>query len=185
MHIMPTPLKGLFQIEPDVFGDARGKFVEIFHESRYQAVGIGKPFVQDNFSWSVKGTLRGLHYQMIKPQGKLVTVVKGSVYDVAVDIRQGSSTFGQWYGVELSDANMRQLYIPAGFAHGFYVLSDEAGFLYKCTELYQPHDERAILWNDPALAITWPVNSPLLSGKDRAYQPLADMMTELPRGEWP
>ena len=111
-------------------------------------------------------------------------VVKGSVYDVAVDIRKGSSTFGQWYGVELSDTNMRQLYIPPGFAHGFYVLSEEAGFLYKCTDVYQPGDERGILWNDPALAITWPVKTPLLSAKDQAYKCLADMMTELPRGDW-
>ena len=183
MQITPTPLKGLFQIEPDVFGDARGKFVEIFRESRYDAAGIDKPFVQDNFSWSVRGTLRGLHYQLSRPQGKLVTVVKGTVYDVAVDIRQGSPTFGQWYGVELSDSNMRQLYIPPGFAHGFCVLSEDAGFLYKCTDVYSPTDERGILWNDPALAIAWPVKTPLLSAKDQAYKCLADMMTELPRYE--
>ena len=185
MRIIPTPLKGLFQIEPDVFGDARGKFVEIFRESRYDAVGIGKPFVQDNFSWSVQGALRGLHYQLTRPQGKLVTVVKGSVYDVAIDIRQGSSTFGRWYGVELSDTNMRQLYIPPGFAHGFCVLSEEAGFLYKCTDVYQPADERGILWNDPALAIAWPVKTPLLSAKDQAYKCLVDMMAELPCHERP
>lgn len=180
MQIVPTPLKDLFQIELDVFGDARGKFVEIFRESRYGAVGIGKPFVQDNFSWSVRGTLRGLHYQLTRPQGKLVTVVKGTVYDVAVDIRQGSPTFGQWYGVELSDTNMRQLYVPPGFAHGFCVLSEEAGFLYKCTDVYSPTDERGILWNDPALAIAWPVKTPLLSAKDQAYKCLADMAAELP-----
>lgn len=181
MRILPTPLSGLFQIEPDVFGDARGKFVEIFRESRYDAAGIDKLFVQDNFSWSVRGTLRGLHYQLGRPQGKLVTVVKGSVYDVAVDIRQGSPTFGQWYGVELSETTMRQLYIPPGFAHGFCVLSEEAGFLYKCTDVYSPADERGIIWNDPALDITWPITAPLLSAKDQAYQCLDEMMTELPR----
>lgn len=181
MRILPTPLSGLFQIEPDVFGDARGKFVEIFRESRYDAAAIDKPFVQDNFSWSVRGTLRGLHYQLGRPQGKLVTVVKGSVYDVAVDIRQGSPTFGQWYGVELSDTTMRQLYIPPGFAHGFCVLSDEAGFLYKCTDVYSPADERGIAWNDPELAISWPITAPLLSTKDQAYKSLSEMMTELPR----
>jgi dTDP-4-dehydrorhamnose 3,5-epimerase len=180
MLITPTPLEGLFQIDPDVFRDARGKFVEIFRASRYDAVGIDKPFVQDNFSWSVRGTLRGLHYQLARPQGKLVTVVKGAVYDVAVDIRRGSPTFGQWYGVELSDTNMRQLYVPPGFAHGFCVLSEEAGFLYKCTEVYSPGDERGILWNDPALAITWPVNTPLLSVKDQTYKGLADMTVDLP-----
>ncbi len=180
MQITPTPLQGLFQIEPDVFGDARGKFVEIFRESRYDAAGIDKPFVQDNFSWSVRGTLRGLHYQLARPQGKLVMVVKGTVYDVAVDIRQGSPTFGQWYGVELSESNMRQLYISPGFAHGFCVLSEEAGFLYKCTDVYSPPDERGILWNDPALAIDWPIKAPLLSAKDQAYKYLADMMAELP-----
>ena len=183
MRMTPTPLKDLSQIEPDVFGDARGKFVEIFRQTRYKALGIMGPFVQDNFSWSVRGTLRGLHYQVARPQGKLVTVVRGTVYDVAVDIRQGSSTFGQWYGVELSDTNMRQLYIPPGFAHGFCVLSEEAGFLYKCTDVYQPSDERGILWNDPALAIAWPISTPLLSAKDQAYKCLADMMTELPRGD--
>lgn len=180
MQITPTPLEGLFQIEPDVFRDARGKFVEIFRESRYDAVEIDKPFVQDNFSWSVRGTLRGLHYQLARPQGKLVTVLKGTVYDVAVDIRRGSPTFGQWYGVELSDTNMRQLYVPPGFAHGFCVLSEEAGFLYKCTEVYSPGDERGILWSDPALAIAWPVKTPLLSAKDQAYKCLADMTADLP-----
>ena len=154
--------------------------MEIFRESRYDAAGVSKAFVQDNFSWSIRGTLRGLHYQLAKPQGKLVTVVKGSVYDVAVDIRQGSPTFGQWYGAELSDTNMRQLYIPPGFAHGFCVLSDEAGFLYQCTEVYSQADERGILWNDPALAIAWPVKTPLLSAKDQAYKCLADMQPELP-----
>ncbi len=181
MKITQTPLQGLVQIDPDVFQDVRGRFVEIFREPRYAELGIGKPFVQDNLSWSVKGVLRGLHYQLTKPQGKLVMVVKGLVYDVAVDIRRGSPTFGRWYGAELSDSNMRQLYIPPGFAHGFCVLSDEAGFLYKCTDLYSPPDERGILWNDPALAIPWPVGVPLLSPKDQTFKCLADMTAELPQ----
>ncbi|MCC2641936.1 MAG: rfbC [Nitrospira sp.] len=181
MQIVPTPLKDLLQIELDVFGDARGKFVEIYRESRYSGAGIGQPFVQDNFSWSVRGTLRGLHYQLTRPQGKLVMVVRGLVYDVAVDIRQGSPTFGQWYGVELSDTNMRQLYVPPGFAHGFCVLSEEAAFLYKCTDVYSPADERGILWNDPDLAIDWPVKAPLLSAKDQSYKCLADMTAQVPR----
>jgi len=181
MQITSTPLPGLVQIEPDVFRDPRGRFVELYRQPRYEAAGIDRPFVQDNFSWSVRGTLRGLHYQLGRPQGKLVTVIKGTVFDVAVDIRQGSPTFGQWYGVELSDTNMRQLYVPPGFAHGFCVLSDEAGFLYKCTDLYSPQDERGIVWNDPALSIAWPVTAPLLSAKDQAYKSLTDMTTELPR----
>ncbi|MBV6468571.1 MAG: dTDP-4-dehydrorhamnose 3,5-epimerase [Nitrospirae bacterium] len=181
MQITSTPLPGLVQIEPDVFRDPRGRFVELYRQPRYEAAGIDRPFVQDNFSWSVRGTLRGLHYQLGRPQGKLVTVIKGTVFDVAVDIRQGSPTFGQWYGVELSDTNMRQLYVPPGFAHGFCVLSDEAGFLYKCTDLYSPQDERGIVWNDPALSIAWPVTAPLLSAKDQAYKSLTDMITELPR----
>lgn len=181
MQITSTPLPGLVQIELDVFRDPRGRFVELYRQPRYEAAGIDRPFVQDNFSWSVRGTLRGLHYQLGRPQGKLVTVIKGTVFDVAVDIRQGSPTFGQWYGVELSDTNMRQLYVPPGFAHGFCVLSDEAGFLYKCTDLYSPQDERGIVWNDPALSIAWPVTAPLLSAKDQAYKSLTDMITELPR----
>ena len=180
MKITQLPLPGLFQIDPDVFQDARGRFVEVFREPRYAEIGIGKPFVQDNLSWSVRNVLRGLHYQLDHPQGKLVMAVKGRVYDVAVDIRRGSPTFGRWYGTELSEVNMRQLYIPPGFAHGFCVLSDEAGFLYKCTEIYAPADERGILWSDPALAIPWPVSAPLLSPKDQAFKCLADMTADLP-----
>jgi dTDP-4-dehydrorhamnose 3,5-epimerase len=180
VKITPLPLPGLFQIDPDLYHDARGRFVEVFRESRYGVIGIDKPFVQDNLSWSVKGVLRGLHYQLARPQGKLITAVKGTVYDVAVDIRKGSPTFGRWYGTELSGENMRQLYIPPGFAHGFCVLSDEAGFLYKCTEIYAPDDEYGIVWNDPALGIAWPIAVPLLSAKDQSYKCLADMTDRLP-----
>ena len=181
MRVIDTPLPELILLEPDLYRDPRGVFWEVFHEDRYKTLGIRGPFVQDNFSWSVRHTLRGLHYQLHRPQGKLVMVVQGSVYDVAVDIRRGSPTFGQWYGVELSDQNMRQLYIPPGFAHGFCVLSETAGFLYKCTDLYQPGDERGICWNDPALNIPWPTTTPLLSPKDQAFQLFAAMQEELPQ----
>jgi dTDP-4-dehydrorhamnose 3,5-epimerase len=180
MRVFETPLPGLMIIEPDLYRDPRGMFWEAFQEERYNKAGIRSAFVQDNFSWSAKHTLRGLHYQLRRPQGKLVTVIKGSVYDVAVDIRRGSPTFGRWYGVELSDEDMRQLYIPPGFAHGFCVLSETAGFFYKCTDVYQPGDERGILWNDPHLNIQWPIAEPLLSSKDRAFKLFTDMLDELP-----
>lgn len=180
MRVIERPLNDLVVIEPDVFRDARGTFFEIFREGRYQAAGIPASFVQDNFSWSVRHALRGLHYQLGRPQGKLVMVVRGSVFDVVVDIRKGSPTFRQWYGVELSDQNMRQLYIPPGFAHGFCVLSEQAGFLYKCTDVYSPKDERGIAWNDRALGIPWPVRAPLLSPKDQGYKTLEEMTADLP-----
>src|SRR5207253_5045695 len=137
-------------------------------------------FVQDNHSCSVHGTIRGLHYQLEHPQGKLVRVIRGAVYDVAVDVRRGSPTFGRWVGIELSAENMRQLYVPPGFAHGFCVVSDVASVLYKCTKFYAPKDERGIVWNDRTLGIHWPVQQPLLSPKDEAYKTLADMASELP-----
>jgi dTDP-4-dehydrorhamnose 3,5-epimerase len=180
MRVSETSLPGLVLIEPDLYRDPRGVFWEAYREERYKSIGIHGPFVQDNFSWSIRHTLRGLHYQLRRPQGKLVMVVQGAVYDVAVDIRCGSPTFGQWYGIELSDENMRQLYIPPGFAHGFCVLSDRAGFFYKCTDVYQPADERGIIWNDPALNISWPTDTPFLSPKDQAFQPLAVMQQEFP-----
>ncbi len=180
MKVLETNLDGVLLLEPRVFRDQRGWFMETYRTQRYADLGILGPFVQDNVSWSTKGSLRGLHYQLTKPQGKLVMVVKGTVYDVAVDIRKGSPTFGRWYGAELSDENLRQLYIPPGFAHGFCVLSEEAGFLYKCTEVYAPEDERGIVWNDPDLAIPWPVKEPVLSPKDRAYKTLAEMTQDLP-----
>lgn len=180
MRVIPTELEGVLLIEPDVFQDARGFFMETYHATRYAQAGIEGPFVQDNFSWSMRGTVRGLHYQLKQAQGKLVMVPYGAVFDVVLDIRKGSPTFGKWYGVELSAENRLQLYIPPGYAHGFCVTSDAAAFLYKCTQFYSPSDERGILWNDGSLGIAWPVAEPLLSSKDRAYKPLADMVDELP-----
>jgi dTDP-4-dehydrorhamnose 3,5-epimerase len=180
MKFIDTKLKGVVLVEPDVFDDPRGYFLETYHAGRYADGGIAGPFVQDNFSHSVRGALRGLHYQVRHAQGKLVMALQGRIFDVAVDIRKGSPTFTQWVGVELSGENKRQLYIPPGFAHGFCVLSDTADVLYKCTDVYSQKDERGIIWNDPALAIAWPVTTPLLSDKDRAYKRLSEMDGELP-----
>jgi dTDP-4-dehydrorhamnose 3,5-epimerase len=169
MRSEPTALPGVLLITPDVFGDSRGYFLESWQQSKYAAAGIGPHFVQDNQSGSVRHTLRGLHYQVPSPQGKLVRVVAGSVFDVAVDIRRASPTFGKWCGYELSAENRRQLWVPEGLAHGFLVLSDFAEFQYKCTEFYAPSHERAIRWNDPELAIDWPLPAgaaPLLSPRD-------------------
>lgn len=180
MRFIEAGLPGVIIIEPDVFEDRRGYFLETYHAKKYADAGIAGPFVQDNFSRSVRGTLRGLHYQRAHAQGKLVCAVEGVVFDVAVDIRPGSPTFGKWFGVELSAANKRQLYIPTGCAHGFCVISDVAAFSYKCTDFYVPQDEGGILWNDPAIGISWPISSPLLSAKDQAYQRLADIpLTDL------
>ena len=176
MNIVQTNLQDCLIIEPKVFGDKRGFFLETFHTSRYaDFAGISLPFVQDNYSRSSKGVLRGLHFQKTKLQGKLVSVVRGEVYDVAVDIRKGSSTFGQWVGVILSEENKKQLWVPPGFAHGFVVLSEIADFEYKCTDYYDPSDEGSILWNDPDLAISWPVENPILSDKDINANKLADL----------
>ena len=176
MKVIKTKLKDCVIIEPKVFGDERGFFLETFQAERYaNLAGITLPFVQDNHSRSLKGVLRGLHFQKTKPHGKLVRVVKGKVYDVAVDIRQGSSTFGQWEAVILSEENKIQFWIPAGFAHGFLVLSDMADFEYKCTDYYDPSDEASILWNDPDLNIPWPENYPKLSKKDANASILADL----------
>lgn len=180
MRISPMSLPEVLLIEPKVYRDDRGLFFEVHRADRYGESGINAVFVQDNFSRSSRGVLRGLHYQLGRPQGKLVMVVTGRVYDVAVDIRVGSPTFGQWVGYELSGDDPAQLYIPPGFAHGFCVLSDGADFLYKCTDVYSPQDERGILWNDPDLAIPWPVANPQLSPKDQAYRPLKAMQGELP-----
>jgi dTDP-4-dehydrorhamnose 3,5-epimerase len=174
MKVIPTELPGVLIVEPKVFGDDRGFFMETFHEKRYADAGISGPFVQDNYSRSAKGILRGLHFQEPHAQGKLVQVLAGAVYDVAVDVRRGSPTFGRWVGVELSTDNRRQLWIPPGFAHGFCVLSESADFHYKCTTLYSPDTERGVLWNDPDLGIPWPVSSPLLSGKDAKAPRLKD-----------
>jgi dTDP-4-dehydrorhamnose 3,5-epimerase len=168
MNVTPiTDLPGVVLFEPRVFKDDRGFFLETFHAERYAKAGLTLPFVQDNWSHSVKGTLRGLHFQEPNPQGKLVSCTRGRVWDVAADIRKGSPTFGRWYGVELSDENKRQLWVPPGFAHGFYVLSDVADFLYKCTAFYDPAGDRGIRWNDPTLGIRWPLDGePKLSDKD-------------------
>ncbi len=175
MKIVKTSLEEVLIIEPAVFEDARGYFMETYHRQRYRASGIRSDFLQDNVSRSVRGTLRGLHYQHPHPQAKLVQVLQGSIFDVAVDIRRGSPGFGQWAGTELSDANRRQMFIPEGFAHGFCVLSAFALFSYKCSDLYAPECEGGILWSDPAIHIDWPVENPILSEKDKAYPRLADV----------
>ncbi len=169
MKTFPTTLPGVMVIELQVHADARGRFMETYREDRYRAAGIdlGAPFVQDNFSSSVRGTLRGLHYQLEQPQGKLVWVPRGEVFDVVVDIRRGSPSFGGWYGARLSADNRRQLWIPPGFAHGFTVISEDADLAYKVTTYYTPADEHAIRWNDPELAIAWPLTGePALSPRD-------------------
>ena len=174
MNVTRTRLPGVLLLEPKRFGDDRGFFMEMFHAQRYAEAGITAPFVQDNFSRSARGILRGLHFQEPNAQGKLVQVLAGAVYDVAVDVRRGSPTFGQWVGVELTADNRHQLWVPPGFAHGFCVLSESADFHYKCTDVYSPASERGIAWNDPDLGIPWPVTSPLLSGKDAAAPRLKD-----------
>jgi dTDP-4-dehydrorhamnose 3,5-epimerase len=170
-------------VEPKIFGDARGFFLETFQVDRYAANGIGQRFVQDNLSRSAKGTLRGLHFQNPRPQGKLVTVLRGAVRDVAVDIRVGSPTFGRHVAVELNDENRRQFWVPRGFAHGFIVLSDSADFFYKCDEFYSPADEKVLCWNDPELGIDWGTNAPLLSPRDREGRTLAQLSALLPQFE--
>jgi len=163
---------------PNVFGDARGFFQETFHAEKYCEAGITVPFIQDNWSHSTKGTLRGLHYQLPNLQDKLVWVVSGEIFDVAVDVRRNSPTFGRWVGAILSSTNHYQFFVPAGFAHGFCVMSEEADFMYKCSAYYSPKDEKGILWSDPTLNIPWPVATPLLSKRDAGMNPLADVKTE-------
>lgn len=179
LKFIETDLPGLIIIETETLKDSRGFFMETFHQKKYAEIGISKPFVQDNFSRSCRGTLRGLHYQLNHPQAKLVYVTTGEIYDVAVDIRLGSPTFGKWVGVYLSSENGRQLFIPEGFAHGFCVLSETTDFIYKCTDLYYQGDDHGILWSDPELNIDWPVKDPLLSAKDSRQLPLKDMPQEL------
>lgn len=180
MKVSKTSLPGVLLFEPQFFTDQRGFFFESYHEKRYFAAGLTKAFVQDNHSYSVQGTLRGLHYQLHHPQGKLVRVLAGEVFDVAIDIRRGSPTFGQWSGYYLSAANRRQIYIPEGFAHGFCVVSETAEVLYKCTDFYTPGDERGLIWNDPDIGINWPVTEPLLSPKDATLPPLQKLDVKLP-----
>jgi dTDP-4-dehydrorhamnose 3,5-epimerase len=174
MHVTPLALPEVLLVEPKVFGDDRGFFLETYHAERYRAAGIDAVFVQDNWSRSVKGTLRGLHFQHPRGQGKLVSCTRGAVFDVAVDVRRGSPTFGKWVGTELSEQNKRQLWLPVGFAHGFCVMSDEADFLYKCTDVYVPEDDAGVAWNDPDIGVVWPVQSPLLSKKDVVAPRLKD-----------
>lgn len=168
MEVVKTPIEGVLLIKPQVFGDERGYFVETWQKERYEAAGINLPFVQDNHSKSTKGILRGLHFRKQHPQGKLVMVSLGEVFDVAVDIRKGSPTFGKWFGAILNQENQNQLWIPPGMAHGFVVLSDVAHFHYKCTDFYHPGDEGSIRWNDPTIGIDWPYKEePVLSAKDQ------------------
>lgn len=174
MMFLPTSLPGVVVIEPKVFEDERGFFMETFQQPRFAAAGIELPFVQDNHSRSQRGVLRGLHYQLRHAQGKLVRAVRGEIFDVALDLRRGSPTFGRWEGFTLSDRNWRQLYIPPGFAHGFCVVSDGADVLYKTTDVYHPEEERTVVWNDPALAIRWPVSAPTVSARDQQGKALAD-----------
>lgn len=182
MRVTPTELPEVLLIEPTVFGDQRGFFLETWQADRYREAGMPLPFVQDNLSFSRRGILRGLHFQNPFPQGKLVSVLRGEVFDVCVDLRHGSPRFGKWFGVSLSEENKKQLYVPPGFGHGFIVTSEEALFCYKCTALYHPESEVTLMWNDPALGISWPKIEPILSEKDRKGQLLKDIPKErLPR----
>jgi len=176
MKVIETALPGVLVIEPRVFGDARGFFIETWRESLLSQAGVDVKFVQDNHSRSQRGVLRGLHYQLVQPQGKLVRVSRGAVFDVAVDVRADSPNFGKWYGTVLDDTSHRMMYVPPGFAHGFCVLSDVADFLYKCTDYYHPSSEQGIAWNDPEIGIAWPDMGvlPTLSAKDQAAPRLRD-----------
>ncbi len=177
MEFRPTRIPDVIIVEPRVFSDHRGFFMETFRDGVFREAGIVGPFVQDNHSASERWTLRGLHYQLGKPQGKLVRVIAGTVFDVAVDLRRGSPTFGQWIGEVLSAENKLQMWIPAGFAHGFLVLSERAEFVYKCTDYYAPEEERSLIWDDPEVGIDWPLAegvSPVMSARDLAGKPLAE-----------
>ena len=175
MKVIETALPGVLIIEPKAFGDHRGFFLETFQVERYREAGITLPFVQDNHSRSQRGVLRGLHFQKTRPQGKLVSVSRGAVYDVAVDIDPASATYGRFVGVELNDDNHRQMWVPPGYAHGFCVLSEVADFQYKCTDFYFPADEGGLLWNDPDVGIPWPITEPQLSAKDIDNPRLRDL----------
>ena len=181
MNVVETDLPGVLILEPKVFGDERGFFMETWNATRYEELGLPARFVQDNLSYSARGVLRGLHFQNPQPQGKLVSVLRGEVFDVAVDIRVGSPTFGEWTGVTLSAENKRQFYVPPDFAHGFLVTSEDALFFYKCTDYYAPSAEGIVLWNDPDIGIEWPTDSPTLSGRDGEAPPLR----EIPEGSLP
>ena len=178
MNVTELSLPGVLLLEPRVYADRRGFFLEIYQQARYETQGVGGPFVQDNLSFSRRGVVRGLHYQLRRPQGKLVMAVAGEVLDVVVDIRRGSPTFGKWLSTGLSGESGRQLYIPPGYAHGFCVVSDSAVFLYKVTDYYEPGDEYGIRWDDPDLGIPWPVTEPVLSDRDRAWPALRKVLPE-------
>lgn len=181
MQVTVTKLHEVSLVTPRVITDSRGFFVESFNERDFALAGIASRFVQDNHSRSKKGVVRGLHYQVVQPQGKLVTVIRGRIFDVAADIRKGSPTFGNWVGVTLDDVSRQSLWIPPGFAHGFCALTDEVDVVYKCTDYYSPRDERGIIWNDPMLAIDWPIHDPLVSSKDEEYPPLSPSGEDLPQ----
>ena len=183
MHVEPTRIPDVLLVKTPVFEDPRGFFMELFQADKFAAAGLPSRFVQDNFSRSSRGVLRGLHFQNPKGQGKLVRVTLGAVLDVAVDIRKGSPTFGRWTGHELTAENKLALYVPPGFAHGFRVLSETAEFLYKCTDFYAPEHEHGVLWSDPDIGIDWPAGDPILSDRDRAYPPLREMGDYLPEYE--
>lgn len=183
MKFLTTALPGVVVIEPDVYRDQRGWFLETYNVKKYQEGGIPDVFVQDNCSSSIKDTLRGLHSQVVRPQGKLIRVIRGEIFDVAVDIRRGSATFLSWVAVELNETQFRQIYIPPGFAHGFCVLSEVAEVEYKCTDFYHPQGEVTLRWNDPAIGVQWPVASPLLSQKDAEALSVAELMNQLPELE--
>ena len=180
MKVSRTSLEGVLLLEPEVHRDHRGFLLETYHRQTFFDAGVRETFVQDIHSSSIRATLRGLHTQSRKPQGKLVRVIEGEIFDVAVDVRVGSATFGRWIGQRLSAGNVRQLYIPPGFAHGFCVLSEQAQVTYKCTRLYDPEDELVIAWNDPELAIDWPVSDPVLSRRDRLAPRLSELTERLP-----
>jgi len=178
LKVTPTALPGVLVIGPPVYTDQRGYFLETFNFPRYRDIGLDLPFVQDNRSHSSRNVVRGLHYQLNRPQGKLVFAVTGEIFDVAVDIRRGSPTFGRWVGVRLSDQNHKQIYVPPGFAHGFCVLSETADVIYKCTDLYTAGDDYGILWSDETIGIDWPIQDAVLSDKDRQNPPLAQAPPE-------
>lgn len=181
MQLTKCELPEVLLVTPKVFGDERGFFLESYNEREFGRAGIDAHFVQDNHSRSTRGVLRGLHYQLENPQGKLVRVARGAIFDVAADVRVGSPTFGKWVGVVLDSEKKQSLWIPPGFAHGFCVLSDEADVLYKASAFYDPADEKGVIWNDAALGIKWPITDPILSPKDRAFQALTPGRSDLPR----
>jgi dTDP-4-dehydrorhamnose 3,5-epimerase len=180
VRFVPAEVPGVVVVEPDVHTDPRGFFLETYHAEKYRAGGVPGVFVQDNHSRSTAGTIRGLHLQLRRPQGKLIRVIEGEIFDVAVDVRRGSPTFGKWVGVMLSAANFKQCYVPAGFAHGFAVVSAVAQVEYKCTDIYDPAGELGIAWNDPAIGVEWPIGQPFLSERDKKHPQLSNVTMQLP-----